>query len=107
MKSKKVPQIHSLKEGGYKLDISIKMIMISVSLTTRKTNGHQIYALYSPFLFQSHGGFYRTESISGTWYHGAKTHMEHAEPSISLRVPEEWQLNSSRKSNQRHKGEYQ
>lgn len=49
MESKKIPRIQ--KKVGYKLDISIRMIMICF-LNNNKTSSHQNYAFYSSSLFQ-------------------------------------------------------
>lgn len=74
MKSKKMPRIK--KKIGYKL----RMITISVSLTTTKLVVPELCYLFIFLVSRSHGSFHSTESICGTWYHRIKTCMEHAEP---------------------------
>lgn len=77
MKSKKMPRIQK-KKVGYKLNISIRMITISVSLTTKLVVPRMLFIVF--LISRSHGRFHSTESICGTWYHRTKTCMDHAEP---------------------------
>lgn len=79
MKSKKVPQIHFLKENRYKLDM--RMIIISDFLTiTKKQQSALLSCLFIFLVPKSHDSFYRTESISGTCYQMAKTRSELTKP---------------------------
>lgn len=60
MKSKKVPQIHFLKENRYKLDM--RMIIISDFLTiTKKQQSALLSCLFIFLVPKSHDSFYRTE----------------------------------------------